>query len=152
MKEVYTAILNEPLVLGTITVKEPRAFWFPRVRSVELVLTGATASTMYKIVAIMEDLKATGEGDSDELAMYDIIVSNSDAMIKIIALALHNKPTPVPTYLPLELGKLPWLQLKGYMNEVYRRLGIEDFFDCLASIRSLNVHKTDTPETTAPGE
>lgn len=152
MKEIYEAILDEPTRLGTIAVLEPRAYWFPRKRVIELILTGATAATMYKIVAVMEDLKVSGEGNSDEMAMYDIITNNNDAMIKIIVLAIHNKTTPVPQYLTEELRKLPWRQLKGYMHEVYRRLGVEDFFDCLGSIRSLNVHKSDTQATIAPGE
>lgn len=152
MKEVYKAILDEPTHLGTITILEPRMFWFPRKKTIDLNLTGATAATMYKIVSVIEGLESDVKSESEELAMYNVITTNTPAMIEIIALALHNQPTPPPAYLKEELEKLPWRQLKGYMYEVYRRLGVEDFFECLASIRSLNVHKSDIPETTAPGE
>lgn len=150
MKSQYEAILNESTILAEVEVKRPFLFFFKRSERVVLEIKGATADTMYRIVSMIEELAEPV--DNSESDMYNMINSNTDLMISIIAQAIHNKPSSPPQWLLNSLRKLPWLTLKGYMSVAYRRLGIEDFFGCMGLIKSLNVQQSDTLEMTAPGE
>lgn len=154
-KQEIASITDEPIDVGTIEVplegfwnKLLRSLGIPRFRNERLYVTGATAYTMFRITALMEDLLTESDRQGGDMKMYHLMNANIQIVCDILAIAIHNKPGTPPDWLSNAIfTQMPQARIKMIMQDVYRRLGVEDFFDTMGLIRNLNSPESDTQET-----
>lgn len=153
-KEFLSQIINDPLLLKTVVVKEKgwlnRAMYrlgLKKPTLVRLELTNASLKTGYRLSLIVEQMKEAsrenGEGDT-----FDLIKASTHHMASLVATAVHNQPDPVPESLvELILEQLGNEELVVTAQEVYRRLDPSSFFVAMGLFQRMTI-ASDIPETT----
>lgn len=135
-KEIADAVLNEPEYLFTVTYKQ----WGFIKRSKPVYLKGATASTLLKVAGLIEALKSQSDKAGESAQVFDLIGSNIDLLVDLIATVIHNDRTPVPSYLKdAILHDFEIEELKSLAHRVYRRLGVEPFFGIMELVHEFRI-------------
>ena len=89
----------------------------------DISLKASSLRTVQRIAAIRMSMV------NSEDQSWEMIFQNTEIMAQIVALAIHNKPTPVPEDLVATImDHISNEELKVIMFEVYRRLDISSFF------------------------
>lgn len=152
MIDLLAPVLNEPEPVKTIQVDiEPKG-WYrllctlrlakPRTRTVELIYTYSTMHTFQRITELMSRLKT-----DIEAGHMDFYNFNAPILAAVIATALHNNPSPVPSELvDAVMQNFTNDELHKTAQKVYRGLDYTPFYDTLVLL--VNLMPNDTPETT----
>lgn len=153
-REILEVINDEPQQIKTITLP-PLNIWQKMLQSLRLKkpkrlsleLRGVKLRSFQKLCLLILDLNNTSEYEGTD-SMFDIGQANAFKMAAIIATAIHNDKTPPPEYLiDAILDNFNNAEIRVIVEEVYRRLDMENFFGSMASLRELPVVK-DIRETT----
>lgn len=146
IENIVNGVVNTPEKIGTVKVS--RGWLMPKEER-DLVISGATAGTLYRISAIINKLKTKSELQGND-RHYFILEANTKQMVEIIALAIHNKPGDPPKWLYDALfNQFSIEQLYEIFKIVYGRLDVATFFAIMGSVREINI-LNDTQETEAP--
>src|SRR5690606_20759005 len=101
------------------TVKVSRG-WFMPDKEVDLVITGATPATLWRISAIINKLAVKFRGPLLDTG-YRMIEANTKQLIEIIAIAIHNKKGDPPKWLIDALeNNFSVDELKQLFDRIYR--------------------------------
>lgn len=154
-KEFLSQVINDPLLLKTIEVKEKGwiagamyRLGLKKPLEVKLDLTNASLKTVYRVSLIAEQMKEVTQqnGDGDT---FDLIRASAHHLASLVATAIHNKPDPVPESLvELVMDHLSSEELFATAQEVYRRLDPSSFFGAMGLFQRMTI-VNDIPETTA---
>ncbi|MNL79740.1 hypothetical protein D3C87_2064120 [compost metagenome] len=72
--------------------------------------------------------------------IIEVINLNTFQMANIVATAVHNHNSKTPDHLvDTILDNFSQSELKIAIKEVYRRLDVQTFFECLKSLRTLSL-------------
>lgn len=134
-KAILDSLIDEPILL--MVVEHEGVEHRLEARSV-------TLHTLLKLQKLIGDLEQKG-------TVHETVMSNVEIARDYLAIAVHNKPTPVPAWITDVIeNQLSLKQLSKLIEIVYRRLGIEDFFIVLGLMRKSDIMPENTQEVTAP--
>lgn len=152
--ESIQSITNTPEPIRTINVNiEPKGFHAllvrlrlskPKTKPVELIYSLSSMLTFQRISELVLSLTTGGESH------FELYNSNSTTMAAIIATAIHNDPSPVPSELvDAILKNFTNAELHNTAQKVYRGLDYTPFYNTMELF--LNLMPTDTREMTQSG-
>lgn len=136
-KDKNVLILNKPYI---VKAKTKKVGFFKRktitlgvdIEIYEFEFEPSVVNTMYKVAEIAATLPTQIYGASDEAAVLRAISKETDKVLKMIALSIHNYHTPVPkeliNYLKDNLNTITMLEAFNYTLQA---LGMENFLQCL---------------------
>lgn len=143
---IVNGVVDTPEKVGTILVSRG---WFMPKEKHELVISGCTPGTLYRISAIINRMKAKTEKKGID-KIFDIVEANTRDLVEVIALGIHNKKGDPPKWLRDALmDEFSFGQLEAIFKRVYGRLDVSTFFGIMGSIREINI-LTDTQEIEVP--
>jgi hypothetical protein len=154
-KDFTKNIVNEPEIFKSIKLP-PENLWqrimqrigIKKPDMLNIEIQGATYRTAKKISLMILDMRTESDFDGDD-KVFDIMQSSFDDLAKIIATAVHNKPTPVPQrYVDAIMDGITNEEGKTIVAEVYRRLDIANFFVSMGFLKNMTV-QIGTQETQA---
>lgn len=146
IENIVNGVINTPEKIGTVKVS--RGWLMPK-ENRDLVIEGVTLGTLYRMSAIINQMKTKTEKKGLD-AIFHVVETNSNQIVEIIALAIHNKKGDPPKWLFDALNyEFTFEQLTKIFNRIYGRLDVQGFFGIMGSIREINI-LNDTQETEAP--
>jgi len=154
-KSVLEAVLDVPTFLKVVSLAPKniidRVLIMMKIRRGKeqaLILSALTMRTNYKLTYLIADL-VTGSNQKGEMEkILEVINLNTFLMANIVATAIHNKNSKTPDYLvDTVLDNFSQAELKIAIKEVYRRLDVQTFFECLTSLRTLSLFENIQDQT-----
>lgn len=153
LKKTAETILDEPIVL-TVDIKPQSKFHslLQRLRikpkKINYSIHGTTLRNMLRISKLLIDinLKPIPDNGVTEWS-YNILITESERMAEIIAIAIHNSRSERPrSLINLIMDNFTASELKGVTSLVLDRLNVADFINSIASVRTMNLLSQASPQ------